>query len=312
MTEEVQSHQTNTEVIQSAPPEVDAGTDIALKVRVSCPSGCDLRGETVRITAQDGSVAKEAGLTGFDGEINETDEFTVKAPIELGECAWSVVFPAHEVGGGCHEESSMPVLFNVKPHKTSMAVWDLASPVIMNSRFKIRVGVKCSAECNLMDKKIGIYGPKGKKVATGVLGGGPWPGTSALYWSEVELEAPSAEGYYRWRVKFGKPDLELPHEGAAYSFAFRTARQPEHVVIVEVIDKDTKTAIKNARVTLRSAGTPYRERTDDGGVARVSVPKGEYKLSVLMDDYKDFQTTAEVTGDATVKAELLVAPKHPW
>ena len=301
-------------MVQAARAEVYADTEIPLKVKVSCASACDLRGKTVRIIAQDSAVAKEVALTSFEEQVNETDEFTVKAPIELGECTWSVVFPEQEVGGVLHDESCTPVLFTVKPHNTSMAVWDLASPVIMNSRFKIRVGVKCSAECNLMDKEISIYGPRGKKVATGVLGGVPWPGTSALYWAEVELEAPAVRGYYTWRGKLPKPDLELPHEGASCQFAFTTASPPEHVVTVEVIAQDTKTPIKNAHILLRpERGYSYRGYTDDGGAARVSVAKGQYTLYASKgDEYHTFQTTMEITDDATIKAELLVRVKEWW
>jgi len=305
VTAEVQSHQTNTEMIQSAPPEVDAGTDIALKVKVSCPFACDLRGNTVRILAQDGTLAKEVALTSFQEEINETDEFTVKAPIELRACTWSVVFPAREVGGVLHEESFTPFSFTVKPHSTSIAVWDVPSPIAFNDKFKIKVGVKCSAECNLVDKEIRIYGQKGKKVATGPLGGVPWPGTSALYWAEVELEAPGVEGHYRWRVKFPKPDLGLPHEEASYKFGFTTARPPEHVVAVEVVDRETKIPVKNAHVLLH----PYRGYADECGVANVQVPKGRYELYVSKEsDYETLHTTVEVASDVTVKAELLPAP----
>jgi hypothetical protein len=60
-----------------------------------------------------------------------------------------------------------------------------------------------------------------------------------------------------------------------------TASPPDHVVTVEVIDKDSKTPLSNAFVTLLpSGGFPYRNRTDDAGVARVSVPKGAYKLYI--------------------------------
>ena len=309
VTGEAQSHQTITEMIQSAPPEVDAGTDIALKIKVSCPTACDLRGKTVRIIAQYSTVAREVALASFEEQINETDEFTDKAPIEPGECTWSAVFPAQEVEGVLHEESSTPVRFNVKPHSISVAVWDVPSPIVFNDKFKIKVGVKCSAECNLMDKEIRIYGQKGKKVATGALGGVAWPGTSALHWAEVQLEAPGIEGHYRWRVKFPKPDLELPHEAASYHFSFSTSRPPEHVVTLEVIAQDTKTPLKNAHVVLRSqSGYPYRCYTDQGGVAKLQVPKGEYTLyASKAGEYETFQTTVEVGDDVTVKADLAPA-----
>jgi hypothetical protein len=143
----------------------------------------------------------------------------------------------------------------------------------------------------------------------GTLGDAPWSAAGALYWAEVDLEAPATEGSYEWNVKLPKPDLELAHEGSAYPFAFVTASPPDHVVTVEVIDKDSKTPLSKAFVTLHSSGGfPYRNRTDDAGVARVSVPKGEYRVYVLKEDYKDSQTTAAIASDVTIKAELLFAP----
>jgi hypothetical protein len=106
--------------------------------------------------------------------------------------------------------------------------------------------------------------------------------------------------------------MEVPHDEASYDFGFATARAPEHVVTVEVTDERTKTPIKGAPVTLHWSGTPYRNRTDDAGVARISVPKGDYKLYVSAHDYMDFQTTAEVAGDIGFKAELIFRPARPF
>ena len=309
MIEEVQAHETSTYMVTAAPAELGAGTDMALKVGVSCPEKCNLQAGNVRIVDSEGAVVKEIELTEFDGAANETDEFVVKAPIEPGQYTWTAVFPAQEKEGVVHEESSARFSFLVKPHATTIAVWDVPSPIAFDDKFKIKVGVKCSAECKLMDKEIRIYAHRGKKVATGALGGVPWPGTSALYWAEVELEAPGTEGYHKWVVKFPKPALDLPHEGASYNFAFTTARPPEHVVTVEVIAQDTKTPLKNAFVLLRpQSGYPYRGYTDEGGVARVQVPKGEYKIYVSKGEYKELQTTAEVDSDLTIRVELSADP----
>ena len=48
------THATTIEVIEPAPPEVAAGVEIVLKVKVSCAAGCDLGGMPVKITAADG------------------------------------------------------------------------------------------------------------------------------------------------------------------------------------------------------------------------------------------------------------------
>ena len=124
----------------------------------------------------------------------------------------------------------------------------------------------------------------------------------------MELQAPGVEGYYTWVVKFRKPDLELPHEEASYHFGFTTASPPEHVVTVEVIDQDTKTPLKHARVLLRpQSGYPYRGYTDEGGLAKLQVPKGDYTLYASKGHlYETCQTTVEVASDIGIEAELLV------
>ncbi len=304
MTEEIQAHKTSASMVKMALAELDAGSDIALKIKVSCPSNCNLQGGKVRIADDAGAVVKEIELVSFDGSGNDTDEFVVKAPSKPGKHTWTAVFAAQEKAGILHEESSAPFSFIVEPHTTSMAVWDVPSPIVFNTKFKLKVGVHCSAECKLTGREIEIYDHQGAKVATGTLGDVPWSDTSALYWAEVELEALGTEGIYTWTVKFPKPDLELPHEEAAYTFGFRTVRQSEHVVTVEVIDKDTKTPIRNALVLLH----PYRGYSDERGVARLRVPKGEYELYISASDMTTFQATAKVANDVAIKTELLVAP----
>jgi hypothetical protein len=313
VTRQVQSHHTNTEMSRSAPPQVDAGTAIGFKVKVSCPSGCDLRGNTVRVVDQDRTVAKEVALTSFEEGKNETNGFTVEGPIEPGQCTWSVVFPAQDVGGVLHDESSTPVLFSVRPHATIMTVWDIPSPVAVNDKFKIKVGVKCSVGCNLTDNKIAVYGQRRKKVAVGTLGGVPWPGTSALYWTELGLEAPGAEGHYRWRAKFAQPGLDLPHQEASHDFAFTAAPAPQHTVTVQVIAQDTKTPISNAQVLLRpQGGYPYRAFTDDSGLATLRVPEGQYQLHVSKTFRRPQRRSLEVRENAAIKLELWERWKEWW
>ena len=307
VTEGIQTHETSTSMAKAALAELDAGTDIALKVRLSCSSGCDLGGKIVKIIPQDG-VVNETELVTFDGTGNETDEFAVKAPIEPGEYTWTAVFPAQEKEGILHEQSSTPLSFIVKPHSTSIAVWDVPSPVAFGDKFRIKVGVKCSAECELKDKQVEVFDHDGRKVASGALGGAPWSDTRALYWREVGLEAPGEEGHYVWRVESPKRGVDLSHEESSCSFSFTTGRPPEHPVTVEVIEQDTKAPLRRADVLLRpESGFPYRGLTDESGVAKVEVPQGEYTLLVSKGkDYTTFRTTLEVSGDVTVKAELVV------
>ena len=53
------THPTSVALSRSPAAEVDAGTDIVLKVKVSCPHGCDLRGRVINVMAPDGAVVAE-------------------------------------------------------------------------------------------------------------------------------------------------------------------------------------------------------------------------------------------------------------
>lgn len=304
MAGKIQEHETSISVVKPAPAEVDAGSEMALNISVSCASACDLRGEIVEIIAQDEAVIGEIELAEFDEKGNETGEFVVKAPTAPGSYTWSAIFRAQEQKGVLHKARSAPFSFTVKPHVTSIAIWDVPSPIVLNNKFKFKVGVSCSLDCKLTDGKIEIYDQEGRQVATEKLGRVPWQGTNALYWTEVELESPCTEGRYTWQAKFPKPDSEPAHEAACFSFGFITARPPEHQVTVEVIDKDKNTPIENAYVLL----SPYRNYSGDGGVAKIGVAKGEYELNVAKADYKPFQTIINVATDMAVKAELVYAP----
>jgi hypothetical protein len=311
--EDEQAHEMSISMVKAPPTEVDAGTDMTLKIQVSCSSECDLRGMRVFVADDEGATIEEVGLTEFDGAANETDEFVVRAPSRRGAYTWAAVFPAQEKEGVSHEETSASFPVSVKPHSTSIAVWDVPSPVAVHDKFKIKVGVKCSAGCSLAGRDIEIFDDEAQKVATDALGDTPLPGTSALYWAELQLEAPNLEGYHRWTARFPEPDLELPHGEVSHRFGFAAGRAPECLVTVEVIEQDSSDPVSRAQVLLRpQSGYACRGLTDESGVAMVGVLRGEYMLLVSKgNQYADFKTTIEVSDDLTIKAEL--APEyHPY
>ena len=182
-------------------------------------------------------VVVQSALVDFEDMTNETEEFVVKAPQQVGEYAWSIVFPRHEFEGVVHEESSLTISSTTTPHPTSIAVWEVPSPVVVNSSFKVRVGVKCSVACQLTGQLIVVRDEAAIKVGEGRLGDTPWPGTSALYGAEVNLAAPAGEGMYSWFVTAAGAESEMPHGDASATFSFRTARPPEHRVTVTVIER---------------------------------------------------------------------------
>src|SRR5213594_4052537 len=72
-------------------------------------------------------------------------------------------------------------------HKTSIAVWDLVSPLVIGRTAKVKVGAKCAAGCQLTDHGVEIHDASGKTIARAVLGGTPGPGTRGLFWTDVEF-----------------------------------------------------------------------------------------------------------------------------
>lgn len=330
MTKEIQQHETSTSLVIAPPAELDAGSDMVLKVRVLCAAGCTLDGQLVRIIDQDGALVKEIEIASSDAPspdettpvenapaavVNETAEFVVKSPTKPGEHTWAALFPAQEKEGLAHQESSAPFSFIVKPHKTSMTVWDVPSPVVLGGKFKIKAGVLCSVGCKLTSKKIQIFDARGSNVGTASLSQEPWSNAGPMYWAEVELEAPAEQQVYDWTAKFSRPAPEmaspedLEHEESAYPFAFATTRAPDHVVRLEVIDKEQRTPVPNADVALfPEGGFPYRTRTDALGTASLNVSKGHYEIYVALMDYENYKTTAEVDSDVTIQAEFVYHP----
>jgi len=304
MESETQQHQTHVQLILAPPDEVDAGMDVTLQVKVSCPEKCDLQGGQARIINEEGAVVKEVDLASFDGEANETDEFIVEMPVGPGSYTWTAVFVPPESEEVQHEQSSAPFTFTVKPHRIATSVWGVPLPVTQGEKFAVKIGAKCSAGCSLAGLPFVVYDDKGKQVTTGELGEVPLPQTSGLLWSEQELVAPDEEGLYTWVVECLASELELPHQVSSGSFRLKTVRPPDHIVTVEVIDKERKTPIKNASVFVH----PYRSSTDEHGITEVEVTEDKHELYVKMQDYLPFQTTVEVAGDVTVKAELVWCP----
>jgi hypothetical protein len=291
-------------VVDLDPEVVDAGAELTLHFDVSCAPACDLRGHAVLIKDQGGADRGSIELTRFDGETNETGDLVVKAPVTAGGYMWLAVCPAVVKERISYTEASTPISFNVKPHTTSLIAWDTPSAIVAGERFRIKVGIKCSSECHLNNSHFEIYDHKGTQVATGTLPGDIWPGTTGLYFAEVELQAPAEDGFYTWSGKCPGLDDGLPHAEGSVSFGVRVVSRPEYVVKVETVDKVSQTPLSGARVVMH----PYRAVTDERGVAEVRVAKGAYKLFVSQTSYITFGLALEVTADVTARAELDLEP----
>ena len=191
-----------------------------------------------------------------------------------------------------------------KPHTTSMAVWGVPAPVVMDSLFKVQVGVKCSSTCKLTGQFVEVTEEGGSKIFEGRLGESPRHGSSGLYVAEVSLPAPDTEGVSCWSVAFAGDKLGSPHQGAFATFSFRTAKPPEHGVKVEVTERDAG-PIAGAEVFVGI----YRASTDERGLADLELPKGTYELNVRKPGYETPRVIVEVVRDVSVGIEASRLPK---
>jgi hypothetical protein len=166
------------------------------------------------------------------------------------------------------------------------------------------VGIKCSAGCHLSGQRFSIADREGRQVAVAQLGRGTWPGTDALYFAEVEAQAPPATGSHQWEVSTAAWTCNLPHAPGSVALAFKAVSPPDCEVTVEAVGRENQTPIKGARVVMH----PYRATTDEDGIARVKVTKGRYDILVSASKYAPFSTTVEVAADMVTKAELDAEP----
>jgi hypothetical protein len=312
MTKDVQTHATTIELSEPAPAELTVGNDFVLRVMVSCPAGCDLGDLPLTLTGPDGRVATIEPRADQAPAPEAVRDIALKAPAQAGEHVWSIRFPPHESAGVRHEECSLAVSVSAKPHATSLAVWGVPSPVVMGERFSIKVGAKSAAGCELKGQQIEISDQAGAVIAHGTLQDTPWPGTSALYWTEVEVPAPEQEGIFWCAVNFAAAELEAPHDGSSSKFSVAIVRPPEHRLTIEVFEKDSKAPVEDAQVRLGA----YRAATDPSGRAEVAMPKGIYDLTVWKVGYEAPGRTIDIQHDVNVQVEVVILPPEnpdaPW
>jgi hypothetical protein len=297
------AHQTNLYLSQAVPPEIEAGTFISIKVKASCPRGCDLRGTHVDVVTADEVVAT-GELVHHDGGRNETGTIELPVPSHVGEHAWSVRLARHESVGVLHEESSIPLSFKTIPHTFSVAVWDVPSAVPMGRAFHVKVGVHCSSACRLAGRLVGILDEEGRRVGEARLGDTPWPGSTSLYWAAIELTAPETEGVSMRSVAFADNETEPPHEAVPAGFTFRVDKAPEHSVTARVVEQQTGAGVPDVEVRLGR----YATMTDEHGVASIALPTGTFEVTIRKDGLQAQPLTVAVNGDVALDIEAVTVP----
>ena len=203
-----------------------------------------------------------------------------------------------------HEEGSLPITVRTLAHDTSLAVWSVPSPIVIDHPFRIQVGATCSSGCDLGAKRSRSATKQAPASRAATLGETPWDGTRALYWTDVDLVAPAKEGATSRSITFAPTELRLPHGGASARFGFETVKPPQHSVAVKVVQKDAGTPVEDAQVRLGV----YFAYSDSNGLARVAMPPGTYSLDVLKTGYEAPSRVLDVCDDVTVEVEVVGRP----
>jgi len=292
-------------VVEVAQREVDAGAEVTVGVRAACPHGCDLREHRVSLRSQDDIELAGALLTDRAGEAYVAGPLTLQAPLDVGEHTCRVVLEAAERDGVVHEEISTEFSFVARAHAASVSAWGVPSALAPGERFRFAVGVKCSAACRLAGTPLDILDHDGAPAGAARLAEEVWPGTSALYFAEVDAVAPGAPGDYTWQATASGSDSGVPHAAGSCTFAVRVVRPPDHEVTVEAVDGATRAPIEGAHVLAH----PYRAFIDKRGVAKIKVAGGRYTLVVSGFKYIAYRSTVDVAGDVTTRVELAAEPE---
>jgi hypothetical protein len=294
----------SVELAEPVLPEVPAGADVVLRVRV-CGAARDLRGGRIEVVAGEEVIAA-AELTAFDGDASETAAFAVTAPRAAGPFAWAIRFPPQEIGGIAYAESVLSVASQALPHRTSLAVWAVPSPVRVTERFTVSVGAKSSAACALRGARVEVRDDDGAIAGEGVLGETPLPGTDALYWTQIALAGPCREGPQHWDVAFAAGDVELAHLASSARFGFTAVRPAAHRLTVTAVESGGAVPVQDVEVALG----PYRAATGRTGVAHLDVAAGTYDLALWNPGFEAVSTAVEIAAETNVRLELTRIPEE--
>lgn len=192
----------------------------------------------------------------------------------------------------------------MEPHATRIVVWDVPTAVECGAAFKLKVGVKCAAECGGAPRRVEICDESGGLLASGIVGDVPLAGTSALHYAELELAAPAVEGLHALNARTAElvdtATDEVTHAAARADFLVRCAQRPECLLTVLAVDARSLEPVPGAKVVVH----PFHARTNLHGIAELRLPRGAYRLFVTGRDRFPFRADGRIDGDVTIRAEL--------
>jgi len=311
-------HLTRIDFYEPFAAELKVGMPVNLKVKVGCECGCDLRGCLVRLSGPRGVIVT-AELLSSEGGFSETEELIITAPEQVGKYEWEVFFPECETPSGLHRESRAVLSFQTVPHEISTTIWDIPTAPSSGERVSVKVGVCCASSCRLSGGHVEIYDEGNHKISEGQLEESPWSGSKALFWAELSLVVPEAQGVYSKKVRIVVSETKFQHEEKQTDLSYRVGPAFKHVATVRVLHVGSEGPIPNVEVRCGF----YKGITNESGVAKISLPGGTFEITTRKDGFKSNPFTIVVSGDLDVnipvtrvqKSEeraLGVFENYPW
>ncbi|MCW5717690.1 MAG: hypothetical protein KIS68_07655 [Bauldia sp.] len=279
--------------------DIDVRSEVWLKATISCGESRDLSGATLVIKDHEGKEVATAEVA-YDGYANRTERITVTAPATPGIYEWTATVPAFETDTDEYGETSAPIQLEVNVFKTHVLVWDIPPTIVTGETFRLKVGMRSSSGGSVAGRAGAVIDHNGNEVAAFAVGDETRPGTDALYFAELSLQAPAETDQYQWRVMVPASDDEPPHREGTAAFKLRVVPRPDSLVTIEVVDRENETPIKGCTVVMH----PYRAQTDENGVAQLRVPNGTYSVVVSGKKHIAARRTLEVNGDTSSRAAL--------
>jgi hypothetical protein len=314
------------DIVEPRPTAVDLASGFSLRLAIVTAPDRDLSGARYLVFEGDRKVG-EGELSTIrrhdpnsddcdprNGPVDTRDKVGLElvSPRQEGEFSWRIVLPAQEVAGIRLREAEVPFSFKTARHRTSLAVWDVPTPVVAGGELRFKVGAKCTAGCDLSGHRIDILDEAARPVACVDLRDAVLAEAQGLYWAEVSTVAPCDHVMARWQARFAARALELPHTGASTEFSFMATPPPRHKVCVRVVETETQAPVAGAQVRLGD----FRVATDRSGSAHLVVPGGRQRLFIweagheIPEQFLDIDRDLEVVVQA--KTLPIESPYDRW
>ena len=271
------------------PGALDAASSFTLMLALECDAPVDLSALRYEVKNSEGLIA--SGLVGqiihfnpdapdYDprnGPVEKRDQIALSltAPKEIAPFSWVITIPEQELGDCIIEAASLTFSATTLIHRSSLAVWDVPSPVQAGETFRIKIGGKCSAGCELCGLDVMVCDAH-QEITRGGLQN-EHPDAAGLWCTEVEITAPATTGLQEFMIRFAPGDARgLPHAQAQAQFSTMVVSAADHAVDVSVVDEETREPLSEAHVRLGL----YRLSTQEDGRVSFAVSKGEHRLFI--------------------------------